>query len=318
LRSFFGQYPKRFGKAPQLEKIVQYDLRDKVIIITGANSGIGKAASIQLAKLGATVVMACRSRERGVQALDEVRSAAESSDVEMMQVDMSSQDSIRKFVTEFNNCYEKLNVLIHNAATFDHSQKQPVLTDDRLETVFATNHLGPFLMTRLLLETLKASAPSRVITIASKGLLSYPLLDIEFDNLYGERKFSMQHAYYHSKQAQVMFTLELADRLRGTGVSVHCVRVGNVAIPHERLSHLPGWLLKMYEMKRKFSVTPEKMAETYVWLAADRVAEQQTGKYWDGPGVEAKANRNAYNKETQKRLWAVSELLTSSIEHDLD
>jgi NAD(P)-dependent dehydrogenase (short-subunit alcohol dehydrogenase family) len=157
-----------------------------------------------------------------------------------------------------------------------------------------------------------------VITVASKGLISYPFLDIEFDNLYGERKFSVQHAYYHSKQAQVMFTFELAERLRGTGVSVHCVRVGSVAIPGERLAHLPGWMLRLYELKRKFSMTPEKMAETYVWLAADPAGEQYTGGYWDAPGVEARANRHAYNRECQKRLSAVSELLTSSIEHDLD
>ena len=297
---------------------MQYDLKDKVCIITGANSGIGKAASFQLAKLGATVVMACRSRERGLEALDEVRSGANSFEVDVMQVDMSSQNSIRRFVTEFNNSYEKLHVLIHNAANFDHAQKQPVFTDDKLESVFATNHLGPFLMTRLLLDMLKASAPSRVITVASKGLISYPFLDIEFDNLYGEREFSMQHAYYHSKQAQIMFTFDLAERLRGTGVSVHCVRVGNVAIPDERLFHLPKWLMKIYELKRKFSMTPEKMAEAYVWLAADPIGEHQTGKYWDAPGIEVKANKNAYDKETQKRLWAISELLTSSIEHDLD
>lgn len=289
---------------------MQYNLRNKIIIITGGNSGIGKAAAIELAKLGATIVLACRSTERGVQALDEVQCAAKSSKVEMMQVDMSFQYSIRQFVADFKRRYEYLHVLIHNAANFNHTQKKPVLTADGLETVFATNHLGPFLMTYLLLDMLKASAPSRVITVASKGLISYPFLDIEFDNLYGERKFSMQHAYYHSKQAQVMFTFNLAERLRETGVSVHCVRVGNVAIPDERLTHVPRWMLKIYELKRKFSMTPEKMAETYVWLAADSVAEQQTGGYWAAPGVKVKANENAYNKETQKRLWAVSALLT--------
>lgn len=290
-----------------------YDLKGKVIILTGANSGIGKAASFQLAKLGATVVMACRSPDRGARAIDAVRNAAHSTKVELMQVDMSSQDSILEFVDAFCQRYEHLNVLIHNAANFDHTQTQPVFTAEGLETIFATNHLGPFLMTKLLLDMLKANAPSRVITVASKGLISYPFLDIEFDNLYGERKFSVQHAYYHSKQAQVMFTFDLAERLRGTGISVHCVRVGNVAIPEDRLAHLPRWMLRMYELKRKFSMTPEKMAETYVWLAADPVGEQQTGKYWDAPGIEVKANKNAYNKETQKRLWAVSELLTSSV-----
>lgn len=289
---------------------MEYDLNDKTIIVTGGNSGIGKAAAIQLARLGATLVLACRSKERGAQLVDEVRHAASSTKVEVIQVDMSSQDSIRQFVFAFNQRYEQLNVLIHNAANFDQTQKKPVFTPDGLETVFATNHLGPFLMTHLLLDVLKASTPSRVITVASKGLITYPFLDIEFDNLQGERNFNLQHAYYYAKQAQVMFTFVLAERLRGTGVSVHCVRVGNVAIPNERLAHLPKWMLRMYEAKRRFSMTTEKMAETYVWLAADQVGEQQTGGYWDAPGVEVRANKNAYSTETQKRLWDVSAQLT--------
>ena len=285
---------------------MEYSLQEKVIIITGANSGIGKAAAIQLAKCGATIVMACRSKERGAQALVDVRQAANSPQVYLMQVDLSSQESVRQFAREFLERYGKLHVLIHNAANFDHTQKSPVLTPDGIETVFATNHLGPFLLTHLLLEQLKACTPSRVITVASKGLISYPFLNIEFDNLNGERKFNLQHAYYHAKQAQVMFTFDLAERLRGKGVTVHCVRVGNVAIPDQRLTYLPKWMLRMYEMKRKFSMSPEKMAETYVWLAADPMAEQQTGGYWDAPGVAVKANKNAYNKETQKALWDLS------------
>lgn len=289
---------------------MEYNLSGKVIIITGGNSGIGKAASIQIARSGATVVMACRSMERGAQALVHVREAANSAKVYLMQVDLSSQASIRRFASDFLERYGQLHVLIHNAANFDHTQKKPVITDDDVETVFATNHLGPFLMTNLFLDVLKASAPSRVITVASKGLLTYPFLDIKFDNLNGERKFNLQHAYYHSKQAQVMFTFDLAERLRGTGVTVHCVRVGNVAIPDERLTHLPNWMHKLYEVKRRFSMTPEKMAETYIWLAADPVPAQRTGGYWDAPGIEVRANKNAYDTETQRRLWAVSAKLT--------
>jgi NAD(P)-dependent dehydrogenase (short-subunit alcohol dehydrogenase family) len=288
---------------------MRYDLTDKTVIITGASSGIGKAAAIQLARLGASVVLACRSKARGEQAAEEVRRAANTFDVELIQVDMSSQKSIRQFASEFNRRYAQLDVLIHNAANFDHTQKEPVLTEEGLETIFATNHLGPFLLTHLLLDMLKASAPSRIITVASKGLISYPFLDIEFDNLYAERKFSVQHAYYHSKLAQVMFTFDLAERLRGTGVTVHCVRVGNVAIPVERLAYLPTWMIRIYELKRKFSMKAEKMAETYVWLAADPIGEEEIGGYWDAPGVSVKANKNAYNKETQRRLWAVSALL---------
>ena len=286
-----------------------YDLTNKTIIVTGANSGIGKAASVQLAQQGATVVMACRSAERGACALDEVRQAANSERVELLRVDMASQASVRQFAAEFSSRHQRLDVLIHNAANFDHSLTKPVLTDDGVETVFATNHVNIFLMTQLLLDRLKASAPSRIITVASQGLITYPFLDIEFDNLHGEKKFSMQHAYYHAKQAQVMYTFDLAERLKGTGVTVNCVRVGNVAIPDERLTHLPSFLLKMYEIKRKFALTPEKMAQTYLWLAADPVLETVTGGYWDAPDKPAKANQNAYNRETQKRLWKATDTL---------
>lgn len=286
-----------------------YNLTEKTIIITGANSGIGKAAAIQLAKLGATVVMACRSAERGAQALAQVQAAANSQRVELLRVDLASQASVRQFVAEFSSRHQRLDVLIHNAANFDHSQLKPVMTADGVETVFATNHVNIFLMTQLLLDRLKASAPSRIITVASQGLMTYPFLDIEFDNLNGQKKFSMQHAYYHAKQAQVMFTFDLAERLKGTGVTVNCVRVGNVAIPDERLTHLPKFLLKMYELKRKFALTPEKMAETYTWLAADPALETVTGGYWDAPHKPANANQNAYNRETQKRLWDATEQL---------
>ena len=288
---------------------MKYELANKTIIITGANSGIGKAASIQLAQLGAHVVMMCRSAERGKQALQDVRAASKSDKVELILVDMSSQGSVNNAVDEFLGNNSRLDVIIHNAANFDHRQTEPVMTEDGLETVFATNHVNIALMTDLLLETLKKSAPSRIITVASKGLMTYPFLDIEFDNLKGEKKFSMQHAYYHSKLAQVMFTFDLAERLQGTGVTVNCVRVGNVAIPDTRLDHLPKWMLKMYEMKRKLALTPEKMAETYVWLAADPDLQNVTGGYWDAPNVSAKANKNGYNKETWKKLWDVTQSL---------
>ena len=288
---------------------MNYDLTNKTIIITGANSGIGKAAAIQLAKLGAQVVMLCRNQERGGQALQDVRLASKNGHVELILVDMASQTSVRNAVNEFLSKHRRLDVLIHNAANFDHRQTKPVMTPDGLENVFATNHVNIFLMTQLLLETLKKSAPSRIITVASKGLITYPFLDIEFDNLKGEKKFNMQHAYYHAKQAQVMFTFDLAERLKGMGVTVNCVRVGNVAIPDTRLDHLPKFLLKMYEMKRKFALTPEKMAETYVWLAGDPSMQDVTGGYWDAPHTPVKANKNAYNRDTQQRLWDTTKKL---------
>lgn len=289
------------------------DLENKTIIVTGANSGIGKAAVIQLAARGATVIMACRSPERGAKALEDVRVKTNNEKVELLTLDLSSQASIRQFTAAFLKRHNRLDVLIHNAANFDHSLKKPVLTADGVETIFATNHIGPFLLTHLLLDTLKASAPSRIITVASKGLMVYPFLDIEFDNLNGERKFNTQDAYYHSKLAQIMFTYDLAQRLKGTGVSVNCVRVTNVAIPDERLDHLPTWLKKIYALKRKMAITPEQQAETYVYLAADPAVQAISGAYWDEKNRQVKSNQNSYNQQTWAKLWVESERLAGII-----
>jgi NAD(P)-dependent dehydrogenase (short-subunit alcohol dehydrogenase family) len=289
------------------------NLSQQTIIITGANSGIGKAAATELAALGATVIMGCRSTERGAQALTDVRRASGSEKVEVMQVDLSSLTSIQKFVEHFRKKHDRLDVLIHNAANFDHTLRTPTLTEDGIETIFATNHVGVFLMTHLLLDTLKKSAPSRIITVASKGLMAYPTLDIEFDNLNGEKRYSTQHAYYHSKQAQVMFTYDLAKRLSGTGVTANCVRVTNVAIPDERLAHLPKFLRRIYDLKRSLAITPERQAETYVYLATDPDVEKITGGYWDENNRQVKSNQKSYNRETWQKLWVVSEKLAEVI-----
>jgi len=284
-------------------------LENKTIIITGANSGVGKATAIQLAVLGATVILACRSVERGNLAAADVKNASSSHKAEFMKLDLSSQASIRKFAENFLSKHSKLDVLIHNAANFDLTQKQPVITSDDVETIFATNHVGPFLLTHLLMDMLKASAPSRIITVASKGLVMHPFLDIEFDNLNGERKFSPEHAYYLSKLAQVMFTYDLAEQLEGTGVTVNCVRVTNVALPDERIAHLPEWQQKIYKMKRKMAISPERQAETYVYLASDPGLEKISGGYWDENNQQVKSNTKSYNRETWHKLREVTEMM---------
>lgn len=286
-----------------------YPLENKNIIITGANSGIGKAAAIQMARQNANVIMACRSLDRGALALQDVRRESQSDRITLLPLDLSSLKSIRQFTDTYQTRFNRVDVLIHNAANFDLTLKRPELTEDGIETIFATNHVGPFLLTNLLLNQLKASAPSRIITVASKGLVTYPFLDIEFDNLNGQRRFSPQHAYYHSKLAQVMFTYDLAERLQGTGVIAHCVRVTNVAVPNERLDHIPVFLRKLYSLKRKMAITPEKQAETYVYLAADPAVEKFSGELWDENNRRVRSNRNSYRRETWQRLWSVTEQL---------
>lgn len=286
------------------------DMTGKVCIVTGSNSGIGKATAFGLARLGATVVMACRNQAQGEAARDQIRRETDNPSVELMLCDLASQKSIRRFAEDFKQRYSRLHVLINNAANFDHRLKRPALTEDGIEVIFATNHLGPFLMTNLLLDTLAASAPSRIVNVASKGLMTFPFLSAEFDNLNGERKFSTTHAYYHSKLAQVMFTYDLAQRLRGTGVAVNCIRVTNVKLGRDRYEYVPKLLRSVYELKRRLAITPEEMAKAYLWLAASPQAEGVTGRYFDENCREVKSSARSYDRAVWQRLWQVSARLT--------
>jgi NAD(P)-dependent dehydrogenase (short-subunit alcohol dehydrogenase family) len=283
---------------------------NKVIIVTGANAGIGRETARGLAKLGHTVIMVCRNVPAGEAVRQEIVAQTGNQSVEVMNCDLSSQQSIRQFVANFTAKYSRLDVLINNAANFDHTLKQPTLTEDGVEVIFATNQLGPFLSTNLLLDRLKASAPSRILTISSQGLMTYPFLSIEFDNLNGQKKFSTQHAYYHSKLAQVMFTFDLAERLQGSGVTVNCIRVTNVQIDKGRYEYITGWKRWAYEVKRSRAITPAQMAEAYIRLAVAPEFETVTGKYFDEKCKEVKAYKPAYNREVWQKLWDVSVELT--------
>jgi NAD(P)-dependent dehydrogenase (short-subunit alcohol dehydrogenase family) len=230
-----------------------------------------------------------------------------------MKIDMGSQKSIREFAEVYSRNFDRLDVLIHNAANFDLSMKNPILTADGIETIFATNHVGPFLLTKLLLGLLKKSAPSRVITVASKGLVMYPGLKIEFDNLNGEIKYSAQHAYYHSKLAQVMFTYDLAKQLAEKGVTANCIRVTNVAVADEKFAHLPGWQQKLYRMKRKMALTPEQQADTYVYLATSPAVEGISGGYWDEKNRRVKSSKYSYDEAAWVQLREATEMLITKL-----
>ncbi len=260
-------------------------MKQKVCIITGGNSGIGKAAAIQIAQQRHKVIIACRSQQRGAAALADIRQQANNEDVELMIVDMSLQSSIRAFAQAFLARYEVLDVLIQNAAAFDIRQKQIAFTEEGVEKIWATNHVGPVLLTDLLLDALKRSEQGRIITISSKGLVTYPFLKVDLDDPeFRERKFSVQKAYYQSKQAQVMYTYWLAKMLGETAVTANAIRVTNVQIDvDERYPHLPTLLRKMYSLKSRFSITPEEMAKTYTYLALSPDVAQTTGKYFDDP-----------------------------------
>jgi len=282
----------------------------KRCVITGTNSGIGKAAAIQIAQAGYHVIMACRSQERGEAALEAIKARSGSDSVELMLVDMSLQTSIRDFTAAFQAKYNVLDVLIHNAAQFDVTQKERRVTAEDIETIWATNHLGATLLTDLLLEPLKHSEQGRIITISSKGLIVFPFLKIDLDDPeFKKRKFRVTKAYYQSKLAQVMYTYWLADKLQNTPITVNSIRVTNVKIDidtrYPNTSKLMKWI---YAQKSKSAISPEEMAKTYTYLAISDEVRQTTGTYYDDPQTIVDSSKYSHDKQHLEALM----LLTNS------
>jgi NAD(P)-dependent dehydrogenase (short-subunit alcohol dehydrogenase family) len=279
----------------------------KVCIITGANSGIGRAASVSLAASGQIVVMLCRSPERGQAAHRTVidQSGSDAERVHLVQMDMSSQASIRAGAQVLRERFEHIDVLINNAAFFDISVKQPVLTEDGHEMTWATNHLGPFLLTTELLAPLQA-ARGRVINIGSKGWIAYPFLSVDLENLDGSKGYSTARAYYQSKLAQLVFTRELARRYEGQ-ITANVVRVPAVKVPDERLPELNPILLWIYKLKRRAALDPEEMARTYHWMALSEEAAALNGEVIDEKQRVISGHRAANDEALWTDLWRISE-----------
>ncbi|KAA3664010.1 MAG: SDR family NAD(P)-dependent oxidoreductase [Chloroflexi bacterium] len=281
-------------------------MNKKICVITGANSGIGKAAAIQIMQEGVHVVLACRHQGRGEAALADIRQVTGMNSVELMLVDMSSQASIRAFAEAYLAKYDVLDVLIHNAAKFDVTQKKPVQTDEGIESIWATNHLGPVLMTDLLLDAIKRSGQGRIITVSSKGLIVFPFLKVIVDDPeFERRRFTVTKAYYQSKLAQVMYTFWLADKLGDTAVTVNSIRVTNVKIDIEsRYPNASKFSKWVYSQKSKSSISPEEMAKTYTYLAVSDEVSKTTGTYYDDPTHIVRASNYSYDKSNIEQVMA--------------
>jgi len=273
-------------------------MKDKVCIVTGANTGIGKVTARSLAASGATVVMVCRDKQKGEAARDEIKQKTGNQKVELMIADLSSQAQIRKLADDFKARYNRLDLLVNNAGLY---LPKRTLTVDGLETTFAVNHLAYFLLTNLLLDLLKQSALSRIVNVSS-GAHHYG--KVEFDNLQGEREYKGFAAYSNSKLENVLFTRELARRLEGIGVTANSLHPGAVATNiFRRLPKPIEWLIKA------FTLSPEKGAETSIYLATSPEVEGISGRYFDKKR-EARISAIAQNDEAARRLWDESARLT--------
>ena len=274
---------------------------EKICLITGATSGIGRATAMGLANMGASVVMVGRDRGRGEDALAEIKEKSGNASVDLMLADLSSQEEIRRLADEFKEAYPRLNVLINNAGVI---RSERITTQDGLETTFAVNHLAYSLLTKLLLDVLKASAPSRIVNVASGD---HSNGTIDFDNLQGEKEYKGPKAYSQSKLATVLFTYELARRLEGTGVTANCLHPGVVGTNlGSGVSGVFGFMVRALTPLMK---SPEKGAETSVYLASSPEVEGLSGRYFVKK-AEARSSDVSHDERIARRLWKVSADLT--------
>lgn len=278
-------------------------MKDRVCLVTGASSGIGRAAALGLARMGATVAMVCRDQARGEAARAEIQEKAGNQTVDLLIADLSSQEAIRRLANEYRFRYDRLHVLVNNAGVYNTKRH---VTVDGLEAMFAVNYLARFLLTNLLLDVLKKSAPARVINVAgayhAKGR-------IDFDDLQGEKAFDGQRANHQSKLADVLFTYELARRLEGTGVTANCLHPGMVATHLvDKDEDFPRVFKLLYGLSKPLMKSPAKGAETILYLASSPEVEGVTGQYFVNKKI-AQSSPESHDLQLARRLWEVSERL---------
>lgn len=279
-------------------------MQGKVCIVTGANSGIGKATSLGLAQMGATVVMVCRERTKGEEAQNEIKTKSGNDAIDLLLADLSSQDSIRQLVENFLQHYTQLHVLVNNAGGVNLSRR---VTVDGFEMTFAVNYLAPFLLTNLLLDKLKASAPARIVNVSSE---SHQSAYIKMDDLQLEKKYRLMRAYGQSKLALVLFTYELARRLQGTGVTANCLHPGFVAtnIGQSGVGRVGRSIVKL--IFSSLGISPEEGAKTSIYLASSPDIEGVTGKYFV-KSIPVRSAPISYDESLQRQLWEESAKLVN-------
>ncbi len=269
------------------------DMQGKICLVTGSTRGLGKATAFALAELHATVILGCRDLPRGEAVLAEIKAGSPAATVDLLLLDLSVQHSIRTAVTEFEKRYDHLDVLINNAAVF---KRQRTLTADGYETMFATNHLGPFLLTNLLLPRLKAATAARILTITAPSTTR-----IAFEDLQAEHKFSALRAFGASKAANLLFTYDLAHRLAGTNVTVNAFFPGLVKTPLMREALVPlRWLNPL------FGQPPELVAQSVVYYASSPEVQAMTGLFFNKGRQPIDSSPYTKDRAVQQQLWEAS------------
>ncbi len=273
------------------------DMKGKVCLVTGATDGVGKVTARELARMGATVIGVGRNAEKSARAQAEIRAAARHDDVHFLLADLAVQAEVRRLAGEVLARWPRLDVLVNNAGALFTSYQE---TPDGIERTFALNHLAYFLLTVLLLDRLKASAPARIVNVASDAHGGGAM---DFDDLNNRAHYSGWNAYNDSKLANILFTYELARRLEGSGVTANAVHPGFV---HTNFAAAAG-------LNMRGPLTPDEGADTQIWLASAPELDGVSGKYFVSRR-ELRSSEASYSVEDARRLWAVSAALTGIVE----
>lgn len=272
-------------------------MRGRICLVTGGTNGIGKSTAQELARMGAMVIIVGRDAQKTSRVVKEIRAASGNPEVGSMLADLSSQQEVRHLANEFKSKYSHLHVLINNAGGYFLKRQ---LSVDGIEMTFALNHLASFLLTDLLLDTIKASAPARIINVSSGAHTSGK---IEFDNLQGERNYSPR-AYDNSKLANILFTMELSRRLEGTEVTVNTLHPGFVATGFAKNNgRVIAALVDLFAPL--VARSPAKGAETSIYLASSPNVAGVTGEYFYDSHVVSAAPQ-ATDRVVARKLWDVS------------
>lgn len=269
----------------------------KIVMVTGANAGIGRETTLALARQGATVVMVCRSKSKGEAAQAELQAASQNPHIDLILADFASLAAVRQAAATFQERYNRLDVLVNNAGLY---LGERLVSADGYEMTFAVNHLAPFLLTNLLLDTLRASAPARVVTVSSGAHFGGR---IRFNDLNATRGYQGFRVYADSKLANILFTTELARRLEGSGVTANCLHPGAVA--SNFALDTGGFFGQIFKLARPFMLTSEQGARTSIYLASSPEVANVSGVYFD-KCKPAHTSTQANDAAAARRLWEVS------------
>ena len=278
-------------------------LQGKTVLITGADGGIGRETTKGLARTGATIVMACIDLNEAKPVYEAIKNETGNENVEMMQLDLASLDSIRGFAKHFSQQYKHVNVLINNAGTYHHTRQE---TTEGFEKTIGINYLGPFLLTNLLLPVIRKTPAARIINVSSNAHYQghINVNDLQYHNNYTGFK-----AYTASKVAIVLFTRELAERLKGSDVTVNALHPGHVATNIWNIWPETWYQKLIFAIFKRVMTSTEDAARNSIYLASSDEVQGITGKYFDGKKVREPSS-HCKDVHLQKTLWELSEALT--------